>query len=156
MIALWIISALALIVSVVADRKKTLTALIKGAAMFWRMAPLLLGVLAAVSLILAAVTPGTLQRILAGSGPGSFIAALIIGAVALIPGFVAYPIAGLARQHGAPVGVLAAFVTSLMMVGVLTLPMEARYLGWRSALLRNALALGGAVVIALGMTWVLA
>jgi len=51
--------------------------------------------------------------------------------------------------------VLSAFITSLMMVGVLTLPFEARFFGWKIAVLRNALALVGAFVVAAAMAWVL-
>jgi uncharacterized membrane protein YraQ (UPF0718 family) len=123
--------------------------------MFAGIIPLLLGVLAAVSLVLASVTPQMLERILSGTGLLPFFSALGVGSIALIPGFIAYPLAALLRQNGATVPVLAAFITSLMMVGVLTLPLEARYFGWRAALLRNGLAFCGAVIVAVGMAWVL-
>jgi len=156
MIVLWIVAAAALLASFMADRRKTRMALVKGLKMFWGIVPILLGVLALVSLVLAAVTPEMLQHVLSGSGPLPFFTAIAIGAIALIPGFIAYPLAGLLRQNGASTPVIAAFITSLMMVGVLTLPMEARYFGWRLALIRNALALGGTLVVAGGMAWVLA
>jgi hypothetical protein len=152
---LWIITGVALLASFVANRSKTRASLIKGIRMFWGVLPLLLGVLALVSLVLAAVTPEMLQHVLAGSGPLPFLTALGIGSVALMPGFIAYPLAGLLRQNGASTPVLAAFITSLMMVGVFTLPVEARFFGWRVSLLRNGLALVGAVVVAAGMAWVL-
>jgi len=126
MIILWIITGVALLVS-----------------------------LAAVSLVLTAVTPRMLQGILSGTGLLPFFSALGVGSIALIPGFIAYPLAAVLRQNGATVPVLAAFITSLMMVGVLTLPLEARYFGWRAALLRNGLALCGAIIVAAGMAWVL-
>jgi len=153
--ALWTITGVALVASFVADRGKTRASLLKGLRMFWGVLPLLVGVLAIVSLVLAAVTPSMLQQILAGSGPLPFLTALGVGSVALMPGFIAYPLAGLLRQNGASTPVLAAFITSLMMVGVLTLPVEARFFGWRVSLLRNALALFGALLVAVGMAWVL-
>jgi len=152
---LWTITGVALLASLVADRGKTRASLLKGARMFGAVLPLLLGVLAVVSLVLAAVTPAMLQPVLSGAGPLPFLIALGVGSVALMPGFVAYPLAGLLRQSGASTPVLAAFVTSLMMVGVLTLPLEARFFGWRVSLLRNALAFIGAVLVAAGMAWVL-
>lgn len=155
MTALWTITGVALVASFVADRGKTRASLLKGLRMFWGVLPLLVGVLAIVSLVLAAVTPSMLQQILAGSGPLPFLTALGVGSVALMPGFIAYPLAGLLRQNGASTPVLAAFITSLMMVGVLTLPVEARFFGWRVSLLRNALALFGALLVAVGMAWVL-
>jgi uncharacterized membrane protein YraQ (UPF0718 family) len=152
---LWIIVGIALLVSLAADRRKTHAAVLRGLEMFLGIIPMLLGVLAAVSLVLTAVTPAMLERILSGTGLLPFFSALTIGSIALIPGFIAYPLASLLRQNGASVPVLAAFITSLMMVGVLTLPLEARYFGWRAALLRNGLALCGAVLVAVGMSWVL-
>jgi len=92
----------------------------------------------------------------AGPGPLPFFTALGIGSIALIPGFIAYPLAAVLRQNGASTPVLAAFITSLMMVGILTLPVEARFFGWRVSLLRNGLALVGALFVAAGMAWVLA
>jgi len=153
--SLWIIAGIALLVSLAADRRKTRAAVLQGLKMFLGILPMLLGVLAAVSLVLTAVTPAMLERILSGTGLLPFFSALTIGSIALIPGFIAYPLAALLRQNGASVPVLAAFITSLMMVGVLTLPLEARYFGWRAALLRNGLALCGAILVAVGMSWVL-
>ncbi|MCK9459366.1 MAG: permease [Proteobacteria bacterium] len=155
MIALWITAGAALLASLVADRRKTRASLIRGLKTFWAIVPLLLGVLAVVSLLMAAVTPEMLQRALSGSGPLPFCAALGVGSVALVPGFIAYPLAGVLRENGASTPVLAAFITSLMMVGVLTLPIEAKFFGWRVSLLRNGLAFVGAVLVAVGMAWVL-
>ena len=156
MTLLWVITAAALLVSLVADRRKTRAAVARGVRIFWGIAPLLFGVLALVSLILAAVTPEMLRPALSGSGPAPFFAAIGIGSIALIPGFIAYPLAGVLRQNGASTPVLAAFITSLMMVGVLTLPVEAKFFGWKVALLRNGLAFVGTLVVAGGMAWLLA
>lgn len=156
MTLLWAIAGVALLSSLVANRRKTRAAAVKGFKMFWGVLPLLVGVLAVVSLVLAAVTPTMIEKLLAGSGPGPVLAALGIGSIALMPGFIAYPLAGLLRQNGASVAVLAAFITSLMMVGVLTLPVEARFFGWRLSLLRNGLSLVGAILVSVGMAWVLA
>lgn len=152
---LWTITGVALLASFVTDRSKTRASLLKGARMFLGILPLLLGVLAVVSLVLSAVTPAMLQQVLSGTGPLPFLTAIGVGSVALIPGFIAYPLAGLLRQNGASTPVLAAFITSLMMVGVLTLPVEARFFGWKISLLRNALAFLGALLVAAGMAWVL-
>jgi len=155
MTALWIITGAALLASLVGDRRKTRASLLRSLKMLRGVLPLMVGVLALVSLVLAAVTPPMIQSVLSGTGPLPFLTAIGIGSIALVPGFIAYPLAGLLRQNGASTPVLAAFVTSLMMVGVLTLPMEARFFGWRVSLLRNGLALLGAVVVAAGMSWVL-
>jgi uncharacterized membrane protein YraQ (UPF0718 family) len=154
-VVLWIVAGVGLLVSLAINRRKTRAAVIRGARMFGAILPSLAGMLAVASVVLAAVSPATLQRLLAGSGPVPFLAALGVGSIALVPGFIAYPLAGVLRQNGASISVLAAFLTSLMMVGVVTLPVEARYFGWRASLIRNGLAACGSAVVAAGMTWVL-
>jgi uncharacterized membrane protein YraQ (UPF0718 family) len=156
MVGLWIVTGAALLASLVADRRKTRGALVRAAKMLAAILGPLLGMLALVSLTLAALPADKLEVLFTGSPAGSFVGALLVGSVALIPGFVAYPLAGLLREHGASTATLGAFVTTLMMVGVLSLPVEARMFGWRLALQRNGLAFVGAILVAGGMAWVLA
>jgi len=138
-------------VSWAADTGKTRRGLRQGWRMLIRLLPALTGVLAGVSLALAAIPAESLRALLARDSPLTFLAALAVGSVTLMPGFVAYPLAAGLKAGGASVSVLAAFLTTLMMVGVATLPVEARFFGWRIALWRNALAFIGAAVVAAGM-----
>ena len=153
--ALLAITAVALLASLVADRRKTLMGVRRGLRMFVGLLPTLVAVLAAVSLLMAAVRPATLERLLGGGGPLPFLAALVVGSIALIPGFIAFPLAGLLKDHGASTAVLAAFITTLLMVGVVTLPIEIRFFGRRIAVLRNLLSFAGAAVVAVLMTLIL-
>jgi hypothetical protein len=155
MLILLAITAVALVASLIADRRKTLMGVRRGLRMFVNLLPTLVTVLAAVSLLMAAVHPTTLERWLGGGGPVPFVAALIAGSIALIPGFVAFPLAGVLKDNGATTAVLAGFITTLLMVGVVTLPIEIHFFGRRIAILRNLLAFGGAVVVALVMTAIL-
>lgn len=148
-------TAVALLASLIADRRKTLAGVGRGLRMFVNLLPTLAAVLAAVSLLMAAVSPETLERWLGGGGPVPFVAALLIGSVALIPGFIAFPLAGVLKDNGATVAVLSAFITTLLMVGILTLPIEIRFFGRRIAVWRNLLAFAGAVVVALMMAAIL-
>lgn len=145
----------ALVASLIASRQKTLAGLKRGLKMLWMILPLMLGIIAGVSIALAAVPPASLAEVIGGEGALPFVIALLVGSVALIPGVVAYPLAALLRDQGASIPVLAAFITTLMMVGIVTLPVEIRFLGPRIALLRNALAFGGAVVVATVMAVIL-
>jgi uncharacterized membrane protein YraQ (UPF0718 family) len=155
MSVLWIVTGMALAASFVANRRKTILGLRRAWSMLKGVLPLLLGVLAVVGLVLAAVPPATLTRILGGQGLPAFLFALVVGSIALTPGFVAFPLASMLRENGAGIGVLAAFVTSLLMVGVLTLPVEIRFFGRRIALMRNALAFAGSALVAVLMILVL-
>ncbi len=149
-------TAIAVIASLIADRRKTLAGVRRGLRMFVTLLPTLAVVLVAVSLLMAAVQPATLERWLGGGGgPVSFVVALLVGSIALIPGFVAFPLAGVLKDQGATTAVLAAFITTLLMVGVVTLPIESRFFGRRIAVWRNVLAFGGAAVVALVMAAIL-
>jgi len=78
-----------------------------------------------------------------------------VGAVLYIPSIVAFPLAGSLVKSGASVGAVAAFITTLTMVGLVTLPLEVELLGKRLALSRNAMSLVLAVAIALIMGLIL-
>jgi len=71
-----------------------------------------------------------------------FLSVLVIIGLTLIPGFVAFPLAAALLKNGAGYAQIAAFVSSLVMVGVATLPMEFKVFGKRAAILRNVLVLG--------------
>jgi len=146
---------IALIASLIGSRRKTLAGVLRGLKMLWAIVPMLLGLIAGVSIVLAAVPPASLAQVIGGVGPWPVVVARLGGRVALIPGVVAYPLAALLRDQGASTPVLAAFITTLMMVGIVTLPLEIRFLGRRTALLRNALAFAGSVIVAVVMAVVL-
>jgi len=152
MLILLIITALALIVSLLADRSKTLAGLKKGYKMFLGILPAMLNVLILVSIALYLVPKETLVKWLgANSGLAGYAIAAVIGSIALIPGFVAFPLAAMLLKSGVGYAVAAVFITTLMMVGILTLPLEIKYFGRKAALLRNGLSFGGALLIGLLM-----
>ncbi len=152
---MWVLAAVtaaALLISTIANRKKTWEGIKKGLRMLLSLAFPFLSVLIVVSLALMFLTPETIARLLGGAGEGwAVAAAAAVGSVTLIPGFVAFPLCALLLQMGAAYSVVAVFLTTLMMVGVVTLPLEAKYFGWKTALLRNALSLAAAVVVGLGI-----
>jgi uncharacterized membrane protein YraQ (UPF0718 family) len=81
------------------------------------------------------------------SGMTGISIAALTGSISLIPGFIAYPLAAILLKSGVSYGVLAVFITTLMMVGIVTLPLEAKYYGLKTALLRNGLSFLGALII---------
>lgn len=81
--------------------------------------------------------------------------ASIIGSITLIPGFVAFPLAAALMKSGAGYMQIAAFVSTLMMVGIVTLPLEIKTFGKRAALIRNIAAFLFSLVAALAIGVVL-
>jgi len=108
----------ALLASFIADRRRTWTGILFGARMFLKILPAFVLMVVTVGLIISVLDPRFLESLFGGAGLIPFLTGLTVGAVALIPGFIAFPLAGLLRSNGVSTAVLAAFVTSLLMVGV--------------------------------------
>ena len=156
MLILLIITVVALILSVVFDRKKTWLGIKKGLKMFLNIIPPFLTILIIVSILLF-LTPKEFLIKWLGKDSGIFgiITAAVIGSISLIPGFIAYPIGAILIQNGVTYSVIAVFITTLMMVGIVTLPLESKFFGWKAAASRNFLSFIGAIIIGLsiGLLW---
>ena len=142
------ITLLATAISFLVDRGKTILGLKKGLGMFVNILPELLNILILVSVVLYLIPQSMLIRWLGrDSGMTGISIAAVTGSISLIPGFIAYPLAAILRKSGVSYGVLAVFITTLMMVGIVTLPLEAKYYGLKTALARNGLSFLGALII---------
>jgi len=147
-----IFTGLCLIVSLIVNRQKTWAGVKKGALMFLRLLPTLVLMLALVSVVLYLIPEEKLSKYMGeGSGIAGWVTAALFGSVALIPGFIAYPLCGILIKSGVAYSVIAVFITILMMTGFLTLPVEARFFGWRVSILRNLVSLVAALLIGLIM-----
>jgi len=144
--------ALVVLISTIADRSKTWEGVKRGASMLRNLLPQFLLLIVLVSVFLGLISRDTLAHLLGQeSGALGVLIAAGLGSVALIPGPVAFPLAGMLLERGVPYAVLAVFVTTLMMVGVVTFPVEREYLGTQTALLRNLLSLAGALFVGMVM-----
>jgi len=144
------VSAVLSLVSFILDRKKTIAGFKKGWNMFKNVLIPFLSILILVSILLYVIPPSVINRLLgSGSGALGFAIAAVVGSITLIPGFISYPIAAGLISQGASYAVVATFMTTLMMVGVVTLPLEIKYFGRRAAIARNVLNFFAAIVIGL-------
>jgi uncharacterized membrane protein YraQ (UPF0718 family) len=154
-IILYLVAGVALLASLLKDRRKTLAALKKAVKAFENILPQFLVVLILVAATLSVLDTATISKFLGtGTGIWGILAASLVGAITLIPGFVAFPAAAALLKQGAGATQIAAFVSSLMMVGVVTLPMEMKYFGKRTAILRNSLAFVFSIGAAFFVGWV--
>jgi len=152
MSVLYILSILALTASLICSRKKTLEALQIAWHRFLKLLPPFLTMLSAVALVLAALPQEVFVRHLGGENlVVTTTAAGLLGSLTLMPGFIAFPLSGLLLKQGVPYIVLAAFTTTLMMVGVLTIPVERHYLGTKVALVRNLISLLIALLVSISI-----
>lgn len=128
------------------DRNKTVTALRKAWKSFENILPSVLAVLLLIGIILSFLDTETISRLLgAESGLLGMVIAAAVGCITLIPGFVAFPLAASLLAAGAGYAQIAIFISTLMMVGLATLPLESKYFGRRTALKRNGLSLLAAI-----------
>ena len=91
---------------------------------------------------MAVVSPAAVTQLLgADSGFGGMVTAALIGSITLIPGFIAFPLAKAVLDMGAGIMQVAVFISTLMMVGVVTAPMEIQFFSRKTMLLRNGFSL---------------
>jgi len=147
---LYIITGLALVASLIVSREKTLQALKIAAKRFINILPAFLIMLILVSIVLFLVPDRAISSYLGQDN--KFVGVLfgsVIGSVTLMPGFIAFPLCGILLKKGVLFMVLSAFTTTLMMVGILTYPVEKQYLGIKVTIIRNTISFFIALVIAL-------
>ncbi len=146
-IVLYGVTAVLLLWSWRSDRKKSVAALKKGWKAFENLLPQFLPIILLIGLGLAVLEPSAISRFLGKeSGLMGMTLAAILGSVILMPGFIAFPLAASLLAAGAGYGQIAMLLTTLMMVGIVTLPLESSYFGKRLAIERNALAFVYAVI----------
>ena len=149
MLILYVATAVLVSISLVADPRKTLRAFRVALRRFLRISPGFLAMLVLVAVVLFVVPDHVMVRVLTRENRWVGMApALGIGSVSVMPGFIAFPLCGILLERGALYMVLSAFSTTVMMVGVVTFPMERAYLGTRLTLARNVVSLAIAVAVA--------
>ncbi len=148
MIGIIILTIILTIISFIFNRKKTLKGIRKGIMMFVKILPTLLSVIIIVSIVLYFVSDKILMQYFGNkAGLMAYVSAALIGAISIIPGFIAYPLSGILISKGISYAVIAVFITALKMVGILTIPLEAKYFGLKTAIIRNLLAFVGALIV---------
>lgn len=143
------IALVALIVAAFRDRSRVRRAVKMAIKMTIRMVPMVVVIILLIGVLFAFVSPQMLEQFLgARSGPLGAVLAALVGGVLHVPALLAFPLSASLLERGASVTVVAAFITSLTMIGVVTIPLEIKELGRRFAFLRNGLSLLAALSIA--------
>ncbi len=148
---LYIIAIISLIISFCFNKEKTINALKIGWKKFNKILGTYLKLLIILSLILL-ISDETIIKYLGGHIPIiGILIGLIVGSITMMPGFIAYPLAGILVDKGVDYMVVGAFITTLMLVGVATYPVEKEYFGIKATIWRNAAGFIIAAIIALSM-----
>ena len=155
--SLMIVTMYALVVagfvfSLAKDVQKTKQALRASLKIMMRILPSILGIIGLVGLIMGLLPPSLIAAYIGpGTGFIGTVVAAVAGAVTMIPSLISFPLAASLLEMGASTMTIAAFITTLTMVGIVTAPIEIEELGLRFTIWRNALGFSFALVIALIM-----
>lgn len=156
-IAFYALAVLLLSLSLFKDKARTVQALRRAWKSLEGILPQFLGIIILIGILLAVFDPKTIQRLIgSSSGWSGTLLASAIGSITLIPGFIAFPTAAMLLKGGAGYMQIAAFISTLMMVGVVTLPAEISTFNGKVALLRNSLAYLFSLLVALIVSIVMA
>ena len=131
-----------MLASLIANRTKTLKAFKIAVNRFVAILPAFLIMLILVSIVLFLVPDKAISNFLGSDNKFiGVIFASFLGSITIMPGFIAFPLCGILLEKGVAYMVLAAFTTTLMMVGVLTYPLEKEYFGTKVTIVRNVISL---------------
>lgn len=141
-----------LIFSLVKNRDKTKKSLKIALKTFIKIIPLVVIIIIFIGFLLGFLPPDLISRVI-GEQAGflGIIITAVLGSVLFIPALISFPLAASLLDGGASVMSVAAFITTLTMVGVITLPVELREMGKKITILRNVFSFIFAVIIAVIM-----
>jgi len=138
-----------LVLSFIKDREKTKLALKNGFKSFENIMPQFLFIIIIVGIVLSIVNPATISNLI---GPESKLFGItlssIVGSITMMPTFVAFSTGDSLLKSGAGYAQVAALISTLTMVGVLTFSLEASYIGKKAAFYRNLIAFLFAFIVA--------
>ncbi|MGX6443647.1 hypothetical protein ACWM35_10580 [Neobacillus sp. K501] len=138
---LYALAIILLSISFIKDRNKTRDALLKSWKSFLNILPDILSIMLFVGLSLSILTPTLISSIIGEkSGLTGIVYSTLIGSIALVPSFVVFPLGHTLVQNGAGLPQVAVLMSTLMSVGITTLPMEQKIFGRSFAYSRNVSA----------------
>lgn len=149
-LVLYTIVIISLSVSYWKDGRKTASALRKAWKMFRNVLPDLLAIMLFVGLVLSILTPSVISSVIGErSGALGILLSTVIGSIAIVPSFIVFPLGHTLVENGAALPQVAVLMSTLMAVGVASLPLERKTFGSSFAYARNASALIMSLLFAL-------
>jgi len=134
------------------DRTKTKQALTVALKSFFRILPIVLIIIIFIGLLLGFVPQNQISKIVGEqAGFSGVLVVALLGAFLHIPSLISFPLAASLLKSGASITSVAVFITTLTMIGVVTLPLEIRELGKKMAFLRNGISFIIAIIIGIIM-----
>lgn len=149
---MWVLAIAMFGYSMLKDRTRTAKSMKMAKNMMKNMMGEIVGILFIVGMFLTFIPVESIKGVVGQFGPvvetGIFA---MFGGITLIPAFVAFPLAGALSSGGVSTVSVAAFLTTLTMVGLATFPLEKNTFGTKFAVYRNLLSFGFAIAISILM-----
>lgn len=145
------------LVSFFKDKEKTKKALKIAIKSIENIMPQFISIIIIVGIILSLLDTETVSLIIGkDSGFMGVILSALIGSITMMPTFVAFSTADSLLQSGAGYPQVAALVSTLTLVGIMTFSLEAKYIGKKSAFYRNFIAFLFSIIVAyiMGMVFI--
>ncbi len=145
-----IVAAVLMLISFIKDRGKTKKALITAGKVALNVLPVLFFIFILMGVISTFVTKDVVAKLLGtGSGILGILIGELVGALALIEPAAVFPFSGSLIAKGASYGVIYAFASTAILIGIATLPAEITFMGKKFAVVRNILTFALVFFIAL-------
>lgn len=153
---LYTLAAIMCFISYLNNKDKTKRALIKACKSIENIMPQFLSIIVIVGLMLAFIDTNTVSKLIGSESGfiGVFFSA-VLGSIVMVPTFVAFSTANTLLNSGAGYAQVAALVSTLTLVGIMTFTLEAKYIGKKAAFYRNFLAFLFSFIVAYFMGVVL-
>ncbi|MEA1875062.1 MAG: permease [Bacteroidota bacterium] len=146
------IAIIGLIIAFIVSKEKAIKSLKIAGKSFFKILPIIFIIILVIGLFLGFVSPDQISRFVGEqSGIGGVLLIGIVGALMHIPSLISFPLGASILENGGSITAVAAFITTLTMIGIITLPLEIKELGKKMALLRNGLSFVIAIIIAVIM-----
>ena len=140
-IVLYSVAGILLLVSFIKDKDKTKKSIKIAWKSFEKLIPVVLAMMLFIGITLAVLDQSVITALIGSeSGVLGAIIALIIGSIVAIPSFVAFPLGGSLLKAGAGYMQVAALVSTIMAVGIVSLPVEIKYFNKNIAVKRIVLS----------------
>ena len=142
---------ISLIISFSKDKMKTKKSLLIALKTLVKIAPSILSVILLIGIMYGLFADKIALFFGQESGVIGFVTIALFGSVIHMPALLAFPLAGSFLNEGASINAVAAFITTLTMIGIVTLPLEIKTMGKKFAIYRNAISFIIALIIAVLM-----
>ncbi|WP_343338469.1 hypothetical protein TPELB_06190 [Terrisporobacter petrolearius] len=149
---LYALAAVMCFISYLKNKEKTKNALMKACKSMENIMPQFLSIIVIVGLMLAFVDTNTISNLIGSeSGFLGVLFSAIVGSIVMVPTFVAFSTANTLLNSGAGYAQVAALVSTLTFVGIMTFTLESKYIGKKAAFYRNLFAFLFSFVVAFFM-----